>query len=82
MSRMQPEVRGIVRSAYQQAYARTEDSAAALAAAAVCFTQHMGHAPERDVIEALLRGVMLGDDHPLMQLLNQPLPARRASDHA
>lgn len=69
-----------VRRAYRLAFEEAGDTAMALLAAAVRFNETVGRGPTRAELEAMLRGVMLGDDHPLMQLLQAPAPARRRDD--
>ena len=65
-------IRTEIHTAYRTTYQQTQgDEIQALLDAAARFTELAGYAPRKPILDKLLRGAMLGLDHPLMKLLDQ-----------
>lgn len=74
------DVRRDLQRTYREAFERSGDTAIAYLEAASRFQDVAGYLPDRPLLNRLLQGAMLGDDHPLMKLLSKPHPRRRAAD--
>jgi hypothetical protein len=66
------DLRGAVRQSYLMSYDRTGCTVTATAAATCTLAIHLGVVPEACEVDDILRGSILGEDHPLMRLLDVP----------
>ena len=69
------DIQADLQHTYRNAFEAAGEKTIAFVEAAMRFEELAGYAPDRPVLERLLRGAMLGAEHPLMQLLDQPLAA-------
>jgi hypothetical protein len=74
------DVRAEVRRSYIQTYERSGCRETALAEATFIFAILTGGVPLVGTLDELLRGAILGDDHPLMRLLDVPEYGEQVDD--
>jgi hypothetical protein len=75
------DIRAEIHTAYRNTYQQTQgDEIQALLEAAARFTELAGYAPRKPILDKLLRGAMLGPEHPLMKLLDRPPLQSRVGD--
>ena len=74
------DIQADIQRTYRNAFEAAGEKTIAFVEAAMRFEELAGYSPDRPVLERLLRGAMLGGEHPLMRLLDQPVSAAKNAD--